>query len=94
MQPRFNVSDVVFLNEDYKEEIRKKYKVIEIDQLYIPPVTNPRIIQPVIKPVINRRSGIVDRRPTRDYEYLIEPLTDGAVRRVKESDIEREAELK
>lgn len=92
MQPRFKVSDVVFLNDDKTVEIRRKYKIIEIYQLDIPPVTSTKIIQPVIKPVLNRRSGIVENKAVPDYEYLIEPLTDGAGRRVKEIDIEGEAE--
>jgi hypothetical protein len=92
MQPRFKVSDVVFLNEDHKEELRKKYKIIEIYSLDLTPSTRRKMIQPVINPVINRRSGIVEYKPTADYEYLIEPLTDGAGRRVKENDIEGEAE--
>lgn len=87
MLMRYKVSDVVFLHEDYKEGTWKKYKIIEIYPLENPPGSKPKSIQPVI----NRRNGIVERK-TQDYEYLIEPLTDGAGRRVKESDIEGQAE--
>jgi hypothetical protein len=92
MLPRYKVSDVVFLHEDCKEETRKKYKIIEIYSQEIPARSKAKTIQPVIRPVINRKDGLVERRTTPEYEYLIEPLTDGAGRQVKESDIEGEAE--
>lgn len=92
MLPRYKVSDVVFLHEDYKEETRKKYKIIEIYSQEIPPGSKAKTVQQVIRPVINRKDGPVKRKTTPEYEYLIEPLTDGAGRQVKENDIEGVAE--
>jgi hypothetical protein len=92
MLPRYKVSDVVFLHEDYEEETRRKYKIIEIYSQEIPLGSKTKTIKPVIRPVINRKDGLVERKTTPEYEYLIEPLTDGAGRQVKENDIEGEAE--
>lgn len=79
MKPKFKRADVVYLNDDSDREIRTKYKIIEFYLGEIPDdVAESKI----------HKGRIVDGTTNSEYNYMIEPLTDGAGRIVEESEIE------
>lgn len=83
MEARFKRGDVVYLNEDFGKQFRKKYKVIEF---YLGDIPDDLNQAKVIK------GGKVEGKTNPDHNYMIEPLTDGASRIVVESQIQGIAE--